>query len=219
MHFLKRHAATAPGCLDEYRHGLNRWDDLSPEHKAQIRDALNVLQGARCAYCEDGAPLQDGHIDHVRQRRRYPQGTFQWDNLLLSCTRNDSCGVHKDRQDYHWDQLIDPSKEDPERFLRFRSDGEAAGRAGLSATDAERAQTTIRVLNLNSSRLRQRRANAVRPYAALAKEMEELASTPELLALLPQYFQSEFAYMTSLPFGTAIRHYLTPAVISWNESR
>ncbi|MDF5828215.1 TIGR02646 family protein [Pseudomonas aeruginosa] len=43
---------------------------------------LDTMQGQRCAYCEALMSETNRHIEHFRQRGRYPQGTFDWSNLL-----------------------------------------------------------------------------------------------------------------------------------------
>ncbi|NEX17772.1 MAG: TIGR02646 family protein [Halochromatium sp.] len=102
MHQLTR--PSAPGCLRRYRYGRNTWCDVSPDEKTEIWRSLDLMQDYRCAYCEaslktkSGQP--EGHIEHFRQRKHHPQGTFDWQNLFGSCNRQESCGKHKDRQCY-----------------------------------------------------------------------------------------------------------------------
>jgi uncharacterized protein (TIGR02646 family) len=52
------------------------------------------------------------HIEHFRQRSRYHQGTFEWDNLFGSCNRPDNRGKHKDQcGNYDYQDLIKPDVE------------------------------------------------------------------------------------------------------------
>lgn len=175
-----------------------------------IWDRLNVMQSHRCAYCE--ASLQDksgrteGHIEHFRQRSRYPQGTFDWGNLFGSCDRHQSCGKHKDRQKYDHPDLIKVDEEDPEHFFRFLSDGLVVPTDHLSPSERRRAEETIRVFNLNGP-LRQIRKSHVVGYMQTAEVICHLAQEfeeSEWRTLLDQ----ELDAISGQPFETAIRHML-----------
>ena len=149
MHQLIR-PITPPACLTHYRHGTNQWTEVTPAEKTEIWEQLDVMQKGRCAYCECALPVQNdyyvAHIEHFRQRGRYPQGTFEWVNLFGSCNRKDSCGKHKDESGaYPHEDLIKPDIEDPEHFFLFVSDGSIAIRQGLSAAEQHRATENLRI--------------------------------------------------------------------------
>ena len=94
MHQLNR--PPAPACLSRYRHGRDTWGAVGPAEKTEIWASLNEMQMSRCAYCEGAFP-DNPHIVHFRQRSRYVEGTFDWQNLFGSCNKQDSCGKHKDQ--------------------------------------------------------------------------------------------------------------------------
>ncbi|MEB4591698.1 retron Ec78 anti-phage system effector HNH endonuclease PtuB [Candidatus Thiothrix sp. Deng01] len=213
MHKLTR-PREAPNCLSRYRHGLNQWNEVAPAEKTQIWEKLDQMQQGRCAYCENGLSMSGehyaAHIEHFRQRGRYPQGTFEWANLFGSCNRKDSCGKHKDESDaYPHEDLIKPDLEDPEHFFLFVSDGSIAIRQGLSAAEQHRAAATLRIFNLDVQHgaLRQMRSSAVQGYIQTAEELAAMSADfpeDEWLELL----QQELAAVEHLPFVTAIKHIL-----------
>lgn len=98
MHRLHRDPV-APIGLSHYRHGLHSWSKTCPTavERADIWDKLNAMQGQRCAYCEGPMGTDNRHIEHFRQRARYPQGTFDWHNLFGSCARPGTCGDRSNR--------------------------------------------------------------------------------------------------------------------------
>jgi uncharacterized protein (TIGR02646 family) len=206
---------TAPVCLSHYRHGSHQWTEVSSAEKAEIWIKLDEMQQGRCAYCECALPVQNdsytAHIEHFRQRGRYPQGTFDWENLFGSCNRQNSCGKYKDECGvYNYADLIKPDIEDPEHFFLFVSDGSIAIRQGLSPAEQHRAAETLRILNLDAQRgaLRQMRFSAVQGYVQTAEELAEwieLLPEDEWLILLRQ----ELDAVGHLPFVTAIKHILT----------
>lgn len=214
MHKLNRDPAI-PGGLNNYLHGRNKWNLVSPNanERQQIWASLGQMQGWRCAYCEaditrDVNGKIPGHIEHFRQRSRYPQGTFDWHNLFGSCNRSGTCGNHKDKcGDYLHQMLIKPDVEDPEYFLLFLPDGTVRPRHGLTAGELNRAEETIRILKLDGA-LNKIRREAVRQYIETAEVFAEMAQEYEEDEWLP-VLKNEIANTSHLPFATAIKHVLS----------
>lgn len=198
MRKLDRTKVPAPPCLNEYDKGQN-WNQIKPEHKQQIRDALTLMQGRHCAYCE--RLRKDEEIEHFRPKNRFPQLTFEWSNLFLACKFEDSCGKHKDHavRNYSPDDLIDPCIDDPDEFLKFYSDGHVQPVRGASPEKEHRAKETIRVFNLNSPSLVNARRNFLRQYAD--RTAFESLSDEDYEAMLLDIYQKE-------PFPTALRQWL-----------
>jgi uncharacterized protein (TIGR02646 family) len=80
---------------------------------------LQKMMGARqrCMYCLDS---HGSDIEHFRPKSKYPEHVFDWLNLLLCCTE---CGRLKGSQfplgKDDSPLLIDPSEEDPWRYIDF----------------------------------------------------------------------------------------------------
>lgn len=215
MHRLERASVSAPPCLALYRHGANNWDDVTLEHKQEIRQHLQRMQGRRCAYCEGSIDLLGQHIEHFRRKNaaHFPQLTFEWTNLFWSCNQDGHCGCFKDRRSGPYDpnDLIDPSLHDPEVYLRFSSDGRIRLLRNLTIAEQHRARETLRVFNLDHEHgpLRRMRESHCAGYVALGAEIAELAahtSPDEWQA----FFDDEIEHTRELPFATAIKHTLTP---------
>lgn len=212
MHKLNR--GPAPESLQNYRHGRDNWSDVTPDEKLEIWNQLEAMQGQRCAYCEDAISNHHRHIEHFRQRSRYPQGTFSWDNLFGSCDRLNNCGRHKDRcGNYDHLDLIKPDVEDPEKFFLFITDGTIRIRPELNPNNTRRASETLRIFNLNarSGSLRYMRERAVIGYKQIAEELRQLA---EIFPLedFQAYLQTEITATAQLPFATAIKHALSSGI-------
>jgi len=206
----------APGCLASYQHGRDRWDDLTPACRAEVRAQLDAMQGRLCAYCEGDLDTLVAHVEHLWPRGQHPTRTFDWHNLFLSCDREDSCGTYKDRGGKPYDPaaLIDPSRDDPDDFFRARDSGQIEVRPGLSAHDAQRARETLRVFNLNLDGQRGRsrslcaaRRRALALYRAVNPGiLEELATWPE--ADREAFLREELRVAATQPFGMIVRHFL-----------
>ncbi|WP_176517537.1 retron Ec78 anti-phage system effector HNH endonuclease PtuB [Pseudomonas faucium] len=198
-----------PEGLRRYRHGRDQWSSITLEHRQGIWDKLDAMQGKRCAYCEADINHERRHIEHFRQRDRYPQGTFDWHNLFGSCNRTGTCGKLKDNCGlYHHEDLIKPDIEDPEAFLVFTPNGSVQPRANLSARDRNRAEQTIRILGLNGA-LTQIRLEQIRGHLDTAVMIAELAEEYPEDEWLP-FLADELTLIIDLPFATAIKHVLTP---------
>ncbi len=173
------------------------------------------MQGGRCAYCEGDLKVHGRHVEHFRQRSRYPKGTFAWDNLFLSCLRENSCGKHKDGCGvYPPDDLIKPDIDDPEHFFLFASNGTIAIRTvTLTPAEQHRAAETLRILNLDEVHgpLRHMRQAHCAGYLQTAEVVQEVAATWPPEEWLP-FLEQEIAQTSHLPFCTAIKHTLIPTV-------
>jgi len=212
VHKLER--GDAPQCLGKFKHGRNRWSEVSSADKNEIWTALEAMQGQRCAYCEADISQGKKHIEHFKQRVRYPQGTFDWANLFGSCNRSDSCGKHKDNcGPYRHEDLLKPDEEDPEKYLTFVVDGSIVPRHGLPLKDKHRAAETLRIFNLDHERgpLRRMREQAILGYLQTAKEICDLANIYPQEEWLP-FLENELDRIKPLPFATAIKHALTSQV-------
>src|SRR5262249_41835004 len=148
------------------------------------------------------------------RRHDFPQLTFAWANLFWSCDQAGHCGCFKDRESgpYDPDDLIDPSVQDPELYLRFSSDGRVRLVPGLSPADQHRARETLRVFNLDHARgpLRRLRESHCAGYVGTGAELARLAqfSAPEEWH---EFLDEEVQSTRHLPFATAIKHTLTHA--------
>ncbi|MDX9673436.1 MULTISPECIES: retron Ec78 anti-phage system effector HNH endonuclease PtuB [unclassified Pseudomonas] len=201
-----------PNCLAGYRHGLHRWVDVTHADRDQIRQCLQAMQDTRCAYCEADISVPGlSHIEHFRQRRSYPQGTFEWTNLFHSCCREEACGNFKDNcPPYDHRDLLKPDEDDPDGYLLFVSDGTISPLANLDVRARTRAVETLRLFNLDAQNgaLRAIRREAIRPHLQTVQELMAIAddfSPDDFLAFL----EGEIQNTAHLPFSTAIRHTLS----------
>ncbi|POD76279.1 TIGR02646 family protein [Pseudomonas syringae group genomosp. 3] len=210
MRRLDRHCVPPPG-LNRYRHGKDTWSATCPtqEERRAIWISLDLMQGARCAYCE--GPMDEGnrHIEHFRQRRNHPKGTFDWSNLFGSCDRAGTCGKAKDQcAVYPHEVLIKPDIDNPDAFLVFNPGGTVKPRAELSPSDHRRASETIRILALDGALNQIRRAELcgyIQTMEVFAEYAEEFPDDDGWVEQLEQ----EVRDTAHLPFATAIRHVLT----------
>lgn len=210
MRKLDRSICPTPPCLISYQAGTHLWNDVTPEHKAEIRAHLETMQDHRCAYCEGDINVLGQHIEHFRRKSLHPALTFDWNNLFWSCDQTDSCGHFKDHGagPYNVTDLVNPCCDDPDTFFIFQADGTISVRRDISEDDKRRAAETLRVFSLDAEwgRLRAMRKAAVSGYVDDANTAFNEGWPPDDIRA---YFAEELDYARNLPFYTAIRHVLT----------
>lgn len=165
-----------------------------------------------CAYCEGRIYGGASHIDHFRPKARdkFPQLTFAWENLFLSCEAGDHCGHFKDkkgRPSYCSEDLLKPDEDDPDHYLYFHSTGEVRVREGVSEADAQRGAETIKVFGLNCPQLRVARRKAIGFYRErFLGDLEELESWSE--ADIREYVDHEILLAAAEPYATGVKQFL-----------
>lgn len=180
--------------------GATNWDSF--EGKAQVRDALDTLQQGLCAYCQIRLDSGIGcHIEHIWPKHAHTAMTFQWNNLVLSCTDSQvigstkqtggvSCGHSDGKRDWpaYDPRFISPTAPDCERFFEYHaSDGSVQPANTLSTVDTDRATYTIDLLNLNCPRLRRLRKDMLEEGYRIIFELQNESVD------LRHFLNSEFA--------------------------
>lgn len=192
---------------------------------AEVKRALVKAQHGKCCYCESKIRHVDhGDVEHFRPKASVRQGdgdararpgyywlAYAWDNLLFACAlcnqRHKSdlfplrdpakrARSHKDDLSGEEPLLIDPSREDPARWLVFN-------RAIVDPVGGEpKGATTIRVLGLNRSELKERRRARLEEIERLEIIVREPGVRASLRAEAEAYLASceadaaEYAAMT-----------------------
>lgn len=148
-----------------------RWHGF--KNKACVLQLLLEEQHQLCCYSELRAD-EEGlgyHIEHVENKSRNPQRTFDYANLAasaldsraglrsLSAKGEGLFGGHSPgkQSDCDMARLVSCFQLDCSRYFAYLSDGRVIPSVILNATDQDRAQYTIDLLNLNSPFLVTRR--------------------------------------------------------------
>ena len=200
--------------------------------KRELVAALTLRQRGLCCYCEIGLRPDETQIEHVVPRSDPKDGlslTLDPSNLLACCKggtdrnfkddtlqpdparylppvpENISCGQAKDNQ--QGPPLSDPRNlpDVPSPFVvrqdgRIEPDLEACNAVGVSVSDAKE---TIRILGLDSQRLRNQRTKI---WAELAK----LPTEPAILVAAAQQSLRPQATGALFPWFTTRRSFFGP---------
>ncbi len=177
MHKFER--GEEPEGLKKARKQRRSWDEFAKTSaRGELAKCLYERQDRRCAYCDMSIKtLEDGHIEHLERRSDAPNRALDWENLFFSCRRQDSCGIYKDakfKEPVDSRRIVDPSKEDPLEFFTYTETGEMIA----DKRDDEKAETTIKVFNLNAQRLKNARSRAYRNAIIFLKNYDNLGENP-----------------------------------------
>lgn len=75
-------------------------------NKKSIKKALKTMYDGFCCYCESRIGVVDfPHIEHHKPKRRFPNYTYDWNNLHLACTQ---CNIAKGEQYDIGHPILDP---------------------------------------------------------------------------------------------------------------
>ncbi|WGL99520.1 TIGR02646 family protein [Arsenophonus sp. aPb] len=206
----------APACLARLKLSGVEWKKVSREDKNEIWSGLNDMQDGFCAYCECRLSKRK-HIEHFKKRERFPDLRFDWFNLFGSCGDTDqtggwdNCGIYKDNRKavgkFDIVQLIKPDQDDPEDFLFFSETGKVLPRPNLNEQEHKKASETIRVLNLNTTSLRNRRRIAIEAILPAVYELYEIEINENFTIKQWQQFQQcELDEVRKQEFQTALKH-------------
>lgn len=137
-----------------------------------VKQALIEAQHKKCCFCERLIGT-NGDVEHFRPKQAFKQASgkplqrpgyywlaYEWDNLYLSCPAcnqrhkqnlfplqnpDQRASNHRQSTDSEQPLFIDPGKEEPEAFIRFR--GEFAYPVG----DNQKGRATLESLKLNDN--------------------------------------------------------------------
>ncbi|EXR21366.1 hypothetical protein QMJ91_02280 [Acinetobacter baumannii] len=175
-----------PTELTEYKrkNPTHRYDDLGddPEQiRLVIRKACLDEQAYLCAYCcrQVGIKDRDCMNEHILPRHHHPQYSFDFNNIVASCTTKGCCDDAKENQEI----AINPLSPRCETEFKFNISGTITG-----LTDD--AKQTIDVLKLGDSVQQNQKLVDIRKQVIAnflfiqGTDKENLIEDDELLTLL-----------------------------------
>jgi len=170
-----------PLLLEAYRDhhpGLNHWGDENfIPARTEVRHTLHREQQGLCVYCEGEIGPDEGHVEHIKSRSRYPERVFDFTNLAHSCDGRKHCGHFKDNNILS----IEPRPGCNSFFDLMATDGRLTSAVDLDEEDKKRADATLQILGLNTpklARLRQQFSTVLRSLASDAECEEFLQTSP-----------------------------------------
>lgn len=190
-----------------------RWDEFGK--KKVVRNKLKSEQKGLCAYTEFNisafvslaSSTQYGcHIEHIKPKSRFPNETFDYENLVVSVL--DAHDLHSIKQGklslitqdpddkshlnyfgghakfYFYDAnlFISPTNPDCEHFFAFlEASGAIVPSPHLDDAEQEKAKYTINLLNLNHPYLKNQRRQRM---AEVREDIDKTEDSTKIVALI-----------------------------------
>lgn len=191
MRYIKK--TFSPFCLDNiYQDSLNQiekinWENLNKTCKKNLVTHLASEQYQLCAYTEIALQKFGYHIEHIKPKSVYPEETFNYDNLVLSCFSSENLkkgeflacfGGQYKKDEYDENKFISPLNKACEHYFSYIANGRVEPHPNLSPKDKEKVLYTCDILNLNAPYLIERRKKLI---TATTKIIDELLEYKEAL--------------------------------------
>ncbi|EPL1951887.1 TPA: TIGR02646 family protein [Citrobacter freundii] len=201
MKKIDRSKSVTPLCLSSFTHTLHSWDNVTKKNKRKIWVELGKIQDGFCVYCEKNAQKGDGHIEHFFHKGEDDSGqypfkhlTFDWNNLFGCCNSKEHCGHYKDQKlpggkhrVYDPLKLIKSDKENPEDYFNFSASGNILVKNMLTSEKRDKAEETIKALNLTAPSLVSSRKEQIDTCGARLSALEAMLTTENQDQYIQEY--------------------------------
>lgn len=136
---------------------------LKKYNHPEITSALKRESHGKCIYCESKlAHISFPHIEHIKPKSKYPDLTFDYNNMGLSCQ---VCNHNKsDKYDLN-NPIVNPYVDDPNQF--FEPNG------AFIFTKNDRARWTCDSIGLNRPDLLEARRERIQTLSKLFKILRQ----------------------------------------------
>ncbi|KAF0131817.1 MAG: hypothetical protein FD155_341 [Bacteroidetes bacterium] len=154
------------------RNNPQNWEGLDAVVRTNTRKyILENEQSNQCAYTE--LPLEyeknNSHIEHLKRKDSafFPELTFKWTNLFVSCNSDDFGGKYKDEKYLKGKTkadnalIINPALENPNEYFELTYWGELTIKDDLQEIAKTKAEETIKAFYLNHNSLQDRRREMI----------------------------------------------------------
>jgi uncharacterized protein (TIGR02646 family) len=185
----------AHGTADAKRH--EKW------RHPEIKSALSVETGGKCAYCE--AFVEDvafPHVEHIIPKFARPDLAHRWPNLTTACPK---CNVYKDDEYTEEVRIIDPYNDEIDDHLRFLGD------LVLPELGSLQGELTVEKLRLNRFDLMRSRVDRLKTFKNLLERWHQAtgwqksfyADGIRIDAQSGEFSRTVTAYLTAYGFPVA----------------
>jgi len=168
--------------------------------RKELEDRLLGMYSEMCCYCEGKTPRVQGEIEHLKPKKKFPDKTYDWNNLHWICG---ACnGIKLDQYDDAY-PILDPSDTElVSNHIEIKT-AEHLNRIWLSnSNNSRRGQTTIWHAGLNRDDLRKARFDIFWRTMALIQQTRKPMVNPQTLEMtqekLKTLYLGEFGFVTTV---------------------
>ena len=136
--------------IEECKHNKTEVPDAFYNHynQSDVKERLKEMYNSLCCYCEGRTGVVEfGHIEHRKPKKKFPEDTYNWDNLHLVCTR---CNTMKGEKYSGKYPILDAVIDKIPKHLTYKVD-----RRGVwPKSRTKRGETTVWHTDLTDEKLR-----------------------------------------------------------------
>jgi uncharacterized protein (TIGR02646 family) len=166
-------------------------------NQTEVKETLKRETHCKCMYCESYiSAVSPEHIEHYRPKALYPEKTFEWENLGLSCPW---CNIKKKDEFDENCAVINPYYENPNDFFI------SLGTMIVHKPGNKRAELSENLLELNRPELLECRKNAINNISPLLDRYKN-ESNPTLKRIIKENIEKEMT--DEKPYAMCIRAYV-----------
>jgi hypothetical protein len=172
-----------------------------------VRQALRKMYRGLCCYCEGRiGDVSFDHIEHHKPKIKFPQDTFNWDNLHLACEK---CNTAKGNKWSETAPILDAVFDNPlADHLTYRESETGLRRWPMS----DRGTTTVEHADLDRDGWDGLPGTRLRVYVETLRIIREMKKNPQ--APEAQAVRRELEEKAKMEYGTVIAW----AVKEWPQS-
>jgi len=203
----------------------------------RVKQFLHESQHGKCCYCEAKQRIKGGNVEHFRPKGRVGENknhpgywwlAYEWDNLLIACgtcnskkwskfplmNEEDRVFNETDNLDKEKPYLINPLKENPERFIEFEIpavvDWEKEKPETVNAIGkGQRGEKTVAELTgINDIEVKMERANKIRDYEMYLSALKEADATEEYRRYIDRCVSPEGEFSGFVKFYSEEKGYI-----------
>ena len=140
--------------------------------KQLVKNQLNQEQGQLCVYCERALNSNDGQVEHIKPKKKYPHLAFAYTNYAHCCINNATCGQKKK------DGVlpIEPAPDCNNKFI-LNTDGSIEPLPQLTRQEKHFVKQTRDMLGLQEPNLMREREEWIKSIIELMQQYPSLVST------------------------------------------
>lgn len=136
--------------IEECKQNNTKVPDAFYNHYNQddVKERLKKMYKSLCCYCESRIGVVEfGHIEHRKPKKKFPENTYNWDNLHLACTR---CNTKKGNKYSRQHPILDAVTDEIPQHLTYMVDRRGVWPKSLT----KRGETTVQHTELTDEKLR-----------------------------------------------------------------
>lgn len=165
----------------------HNWSECDFSIKKELKNyMLEYEQNYYCPYCELKINVEESQVEHIKPKEKFPELMHEYSNYLTGCKSPKTCGQFKANQ---WsEKFIDPTVEDPEEYFTYDIKTGKIIPKEKERLKVEKADYTIKVLNLNDKRLCEIRKTFIEQNLKNMECLDYIDKFPSLKEYLKENF-------------------------------